>query len=387
MKLDSIKKWLRDLVTVLKKDLISTKRVKKYLFAALIPPLVLLIVFTIFMQIGNPETYTVVLVDEDKTDESQLMVEYISNISSDFARWFTVINIDSYEEAKHKLDSYEILGLIYIPTGFKANLTSEDPNIKTYIILIVQNINEDYVKNYIQRLDEAVLTFNQESHLSLGHVDNFALIAKKCNYIDQDISSIRGIVVGVLSMYGIICGLCYGSLNIAKEYENQTILEIINSPISHTAFIASKQLIGVIIGAIITSIIGLFLYWVFQIKFSGNFLIVFLAYILSTWTHACIGCLIGLKFKRIMPVILISIICSFLLWFFSGGLAPLRILGNFVILISKIFPSTYWGEILFAETFIPHYFYTMSRFLILLIMSFVITAISWYIIKKESFKF
>lgn len=346
-----------------------------------------LIIFSVFIQSRNPESYTVMLVDEDQSKESILMVEYISNTTSEFSPWFNVIKIDTYEEAIQKLYSYEYLGLIYIPKGFHDNLTANNPNIKGNVLLFVQNINNDYVKNYIQRLDEVILTFNQDMHLSYGHVDNFALISNKFYFIDQQLNHQKGITVGIIGMYGILCGLGYGSVNIAREYEEKTILEIINSPISKTAYIASKQLIGVIIGTIATTIIGVVLFLVFNINFTGNLLIVYFAYCLSTWTHAGIDCLIGLKFKRITPVILIAIILSFFLWFFSGGFAPLAILGESVVLISRIFPATYWGEILFAETFIPYIYYTLPRLLILLLMSIGITVLTWYVIKREGFKY
>ncbi len=385
-KVFNIKLWLHDLKTVIHKDLISTKRVKKYFLAGIIPPIVILIVFSSFDMINNPETYNVIIVDDDNTDYSNIMVNYISNITSEFAPWFNVIPIDSYQEAKMKIDNYEVLGLIYIPVGFQANITSNSTGIKGTLYLEVQNINDDYVKNYIQRLDEAVLTFNQHIHLSNGHVDNFELIAKKSYVVNQDVSLIKGTVIGVIGVYGIICGLLYGGLNIAKEYNDNTMIEITISPIKRSAYIASKQLIAILLGSLVVIAFSLILFLIFNVKFRGNLGVVILAFLLSTWFHTCLGGLIGLKIKQTMNVMLITIVMAIFFWFFSGGFAPTRMLGETVYDISRFIPSTYWMEILFSETFLPNSLYVLPRLGILAISSIGLTIIFWILISKEGFK-
>lgn len=381
-----LKQWFYDLITILRKDLISTKRVKKYFFGAIIPPIVILLVFSSLSGITNPETFTVMVVDEDNTTYSNIMTNYIGNISSEFGPWFNVISIDTYEEAEAKLLNFENLGLIYIPSGFQLNITANDPNIKGLVYLEVQNINDDYVKNFIQRLDEAILAFNQEIHLSYGHVDEFAIIAQKDNVIDQDLSMVRGLVIGIISMFSLTCGLFFGSLNVAKEYDDNTIIEILNSPVKRTAYIASKQLIAVTLGLIVVGISSPLLFFIYNIEFRGNILIVISAFIMSTWIHACIGGLIGLRIKDKMTTILVAIVVSVFLWFFMGGFAPVRMLGEQIYLISRFLPGTYWFEIIFSETYYPSLLYSMLRLSVLGIMTIVFTILIWYIISKKGFK-
>jgi ABC-2 type transport system permease protein len=381
-----ISKWFRDLRVIVKKDLISTKRVKKYFFSGVIPPLVMLIMFTSFLQVSNPETFTVIVVDDDKSQYSGIMLNYVANISSDFAPWFSTIKIDTFDEAMALLQDFTYLGLIYIPSGFEANITSGIENEKGIIHLIVQNINNDYVKNYMQRLDEAVITFNEDVHVSVGSVDLFAISLEKIYVIDQPVNNAKSITLGIIAMYGIICGMVFGALNIAKEYEDSTILEIANSPVRRTAYMASKQLIAVILGGLVILILSILLFLIFHIEFRGDLFIVIISFILVTWIHSGIGCLIGLKFKRTMPVILVCIVASMLLWFFTGGFAPLMILGENIVLISRFIPATYWTEILVAETLNPSLSYVLPRLWILIFLSIIITGFSWYLISKEGFR-
>ncbi len=382
----SKKKWFRDLLTILKKDLLSTKRVKKYFFAAVIPPLILLVVFSSVLESDNPETYNVMLVDDDKSHYSELMTECIENISSEFAPWFTVYIMDSYESAQIKLLNYEIMGLIYIPEGFQKNITSRNFRIKGTLILEVQNVNNDYVKNYIQRMDEAVLEFNQKTSVAHRNGNKAELVAKKTYVIDQQISNLKGFAIGILGIYGVVCGLLYGSLNVTKEYEDLTIIEIAMSPVKRTAYIASKQIIAIILGLIVVGVIGSIIFISFNIEFRGNLLIVACAFIISTWLHACIGGLIGLKIKNIMSVTLISIVSSILMFFFMGGFAPIKILGPNMYIASRFFPGTYWMEILFAETFLPSLEYSLLRLAILTMIAIPLTILMWYFISREGFR-
>ncbi|MFX0011172.1 MAG: ABC transporter permease [Candidatus Hermodarchaeota archaeon] len=381
-----LRQWFYDLATILRKDLVSTKRVKKYFFGAIIPPIVILIVFSSLSGITDPETFTIMVVDEDDTTYSHIMTDYIGNISSEFAPWFNIINIDTYEEAEAKLLSFENLGLIYIPSGFQLNITANDPNIKGIIYLEVQNINDDYVKNFLQRLDEAVLTFNQEIHVSYGHVDQFAIIAQKDYVIDQNLSMLRGLVIGIISMFSLTCGLFFGSLNVAKEYDDNTIIEILNSPVKRTAYIASKQLIAVTLGLMVVGISSPLLFFLYGVQFRGNLLIVISAFIMSTWIHACIGGLIGLRIKNKMTTILVAIVISVFLWFFMGGFAPVRMLGEQIYFISRFLPGTYWFEIMFSETYYPSLSYSLLRLSVLGILTIAFTIIIWYVISKKGFK-
>lgn len=374
---------------MLAKDLKSTKRVKKYFFPVVIPPLVILLVFSVLNITGSPETMRVVVVDEDDTPASHLMMGYITNITSEFAPWFEVVEVDSYRQARAQLDAYDVLGLILIPAGFESNVTSATPGIRGVLRLEVQNINNDYVKNYIQRLDEAVLAFNQQVHTSVGHVDGFAILTEKTYLIGTDgtdVSAIRGIAVGLVALYGILAGLLFSALNVAKEYDDETILEVANSPVNWTAYIASKQLVSVILGLIITLVIGTIVYLALGVPFRGNVGVLILAFVLNTWIHANFGTLLGLGFKKTMPVLILSILLAMLLWFFAGGFAPAQIMGQLMYNVSRFIPATYWTELVFAETFIPTPAYVWERIGLLALVALCLTIVTWLVVLRRGFK-
>lgn len=335
-----------------------------------------------------PETYPVAVVNLDGTAYSREMQEYISNIRSEFGPWFNVKTVESYEDAHAMLQNYDILGIIIIPTGFGDNISKGQVGT---LQLEVQNVNWDYPKNYIQRLDEAVLTFNEDHHINTDSLSGFEIKVQKSYLIGNDgsdVSGFRGLVVGVVGLYGIIFGLLMGALNIAKEYDDKTILEIINSPVSKSAYLASKQLIGFVFGTVITGIIGTILFLVTGVRFQGGFwgvLLIIVSFILSTWTHATIGALMGWRFKKIMPAIIVSIVLSMLFWFFCGGMGPAKMLGELIFGISRWLPGTYWNEILFSVTYFPSVHYLAPRFGMLVLFAVICTIVSWTIISKRGF--
>ncbi len=387
--MDAARRWFQDFRAILTKDIKSTMRVKKYFFPVVIPPLVMLVVFSLLSISASPETMRVVVVDEDHTNYSNLMVDYVENISSEFAPWFEVTEVATYEEAQARLDSYQVLGLIYVPPGFGANVSSGVPGETGMLELEVQNINNDYVKNYIQRLDEAVLAFNQDLNVSAGHVDHFTILTQKTYLIGTDgtdVSAIRGIAVGLIALYGILAGLGFSAMNMAKEYDDETILEIVSSPVSRTAYIASKQLISVVFGLGITLVVGTIVYLIVGVPFRGNLAILILAFLLNTWFHANVGSLFGLAFKKITPVLILSILLAMLLWFFAGGFAPAKIMGNVVYTVSRGIPATYWTEIVFTESFAPNAVYAWERIGILGISALIMTVVTWTIVQRRGFR-
>lgn len=87
-----------------------------------------------------------------------------------------------------------------------------------------------------------------------------------------------------------------------------------------------------------------------------------------------------------MNVILLAVIAAIILWFFLGGFASTKMLGETVYSISRIFLSTYWIEILFSETYLPNPLYILSRLGILAAVSICLIIAFWYLISKEGFK-
>jgi ABC-2 type transport system permease protein len=384
-----ISKWFRDFWTILRKDLRSSMRVKQYVASSIVPPLVLFTVFSLLYLVAMPETYPVVVVDLDDTGYSNEMKEYIGNVSSEFGTWFDVQQVETYEQAREMIENYDVMGIIVIPQGFGSNITS---GLTGTVQLEVQNVNWDYPKNYMQRLDEAMLDFNQDHHISSGSLENFEVRIQKSYLIGTDgtdVSMLRGLVVGIVGFYGMLFGLLMGALNIAKEYDDGTIMEIINSPVSKSAYLASKQLIGVIFGLIVTALIGTILFLSTGVRFQGGLggiFILILTFSLSTWTHANIGTIIGWKFKKVMPTIIMSIIISMLLWFICGGFGPAAMLGNLVYKLSRLLPGTYWNEILYSVTYFPSKIYIIERIGYLSIFTVFFTALSWTLISKRGFK-
>ncbi|GAB4309487.1 MAG: hypothetical protein Kow0069_08790 [Promethearchaeota archaeon] len=374
-----MKPWFRDLRTVLGKDLKSVARVRKYFFPVVVPPLVIFVVFAALATTASPETMRLLLVDEDETPASLAMAQTIENVSSEFGPWFQVVREGSYEEAKAKLASFQFLGLVVIPPGFGANVSA---GLVGVLRLEVQNVNDDYVKNYVQRLDEVVLEYSRALRETDG---GFGVVVEKSNLIGErgtGVSALRGIAVGAVALYSVLAGLGVGAINTAKEFDEGTFSEVANSPVSWTAYAASKQVLSLLVGALVTVTFGGLLWLVAGIPFRGNFWLLLAAFCLNTWFHSNLGVLLGLAVRRTAPVLIVTIFSSIFLWLFGGGFAPAKVLGSWVYAASRYVPATYWTEVLFSEAFLPNLAYSLPRVGILVSCAAVGTPVAWGLLKR-----
>jgi len=370
------------LSAILAKDLRSTKRVKKYLLPALVPTIGIFLVLYIGTIGGSPDTYTVLLVNQDHGLPASTITGYIENASNEFYPFFDVVNVSSLAEARADLESYQYLGLIDIPAGFSANVTAGGVGM---LQLEIQNINSFTVDSFVNRMDAVVNSFNQHYNVS-GPSGNFTLLTTSTYLVSQTMFDIRGFTIGAITLSAMLCGMFFGSMNVAKEYQDGTILEVMNSPVPRTAYIASKQIIGMGLGTGITGALAIFMYIATGLRFMGNIFDVIAALALTSLIHTSIGVLIGIRFKQTTPVIIIAILSSIIMYLFTGGAAPLNLLGPFVETIAKLLPGTYWNDILRAETLAPQATYVAVRLLVLCGFAAGTTMVSWIVMQKRGFK-
>jgi ABC-2 type transport system permease protein len=376
----SFKRWARALASIMAKDLKSTKRVPKYLIPAVVPTIAIFIVLFVGTVGGSPDTYTVLLVNEDHGLPASTITAYIENASNEFYPYFDVVNVSTLADARADLESYQYLGLIDIPAGFSANVTEGGVGV---VQLQVQNINSFTVESFVNRMAAVVTSFNQHYNIT---GQGFALLTKTTFLVNEVMFDIRGFTIGAITLSAMLCGLFFGSMNVAKEYEDGTIVEVMNSPVPRTAFIASKQIIGVGLGTGITGLLAIFMYLATGLDFIGDVLIVIAALALTTLIHTSLGVLIGLRFKQTTPVIIVAILSSIIMYLFTGGAAPLKLLGPAVETISKILPGTYWNDILWSESLAPQAAYVAWRLLVLCGFAAGITVVSWIVMQKRGFR-
>ena len=162
---------LREVVSIIRKELRLSRRDPRFVGPSLIVPFVFLLVYSIlWSSVGGGESFVCGLVVDDQSQAASDMAAIIEDMrSTTNYTWFDTTRY-SKQEASILFSNGDLIAYILIPEGFGANLSS---GVESRVVLYLNNLNDDIVKNYIHRIEAAVLLFNQKAYApSLNQSDS-----------------------------------------------------------------------------------------------------------------------------------------------------------------------------------------------------------------------
>ncbi|MFW9918679.1 MAG: ABC transporter permease [Candidatus Thorarchaeota archaeon] len=372
---------MRELLAIIRKDLRVARRDPRFLGPSLIVPFVLLSVYVIlWSSFGGGEAFTCGLVVQDDTVYGEEMAEIIEGMrSSTNHTWFSITRYDLTEAENHFL-SGDLIAYIVIPSGFGANISSEND---AQLIMYVNNINDDIVKNYVHRIEAAVLLYNQgalspdfdqsEAMVSLEEYHSLALTPGNTEY--------AGAAAIILSL--ITCTLAGQGMNTAADYENKAIEDTLNSPVSrvvlmlgHSLSAVPRSLFVLVISFPIVSII-------LNISPVGNPVLLLAVLILSALALTPLGELIGILTKEKEKALLASVLLTIIGFLAGGGLAPVSLMPIQFRMVALMIPVTHviilWTRLFYFDTTLG----LVSSSLALVVFWLLFTAAVVFVTKKE----
>ncbi|MHA2190580.1 MAG: ABC transporter permease, partial [Candidatus Thorarchaeota archaeon] len=229
---------LREIAAIVKKDLKQAKRDPKFLGPSLIIPFVFLLVYTImWTSVGGGESFACGLVVEDVSPEANDLADILENmVSTTNHTWFSIERFD-LETADELYRNTDLIAYILIPEGFGDNLTNGQ---NTTIVMFINNVNDDVVKNYVHRIEAAVLLFNQgavhpdfdQSDAPISLEESFSLAATPSN-----IEYMAAVAI-LLSL--IACSLASQAMLTATEFETGALQDTLNSPTPRLALVLGR---------------------------------------------------------------------------------------------------------------------------------------------------
>lgn len=343
---------LREIVAIVKKDLKQAKRDPKFLGPSLIIPFVFLLVFMImWTSVGGGESFTCGLVVEDISPEANDMVNILENmVSTTNHTWFSIERFD-LETADELYRHTELIAYILIPEGFGDNITNGQ---NATVVMFINNANDDIVKNYIHRLEAAVLLFNQgaiypdfnQSDAPISLEESFSLAATPSN-----IEYMAAVAI-LLSL--IACSLASQAMLTATEFETGALQDTLNSPTPRLALILGRTIAAIprsFLSLLITVPIICFSMNVFPV---GNVFILFGILLLTILALVPIGELIGMKIRNREQALLAAVLFTVTGFIVGGGMAPIGLSPVSIRLIMGILPTTHslllWPRVFFSDT-------------------------------------
>jgi ABC-type multidrug transport system permease subunit len=372
---------LREIVAIVKKDLKQAKRDPKFLGPSLIIPFVFVLVYTImWTSVGGGESFACGLVVEDLSPEANDMADIIENmVSTTNHTWFSIERYD-LETADELYQSTSLIAYILIPEGFGNNVTSGQD---AAVVMYINNANDDVVKNYVHRLEAAVLLFNQgavypdfdQSDARIAIDESFSLIETPSNL------KYMAAVAILLSL--MACSLTSQAMLTATEFETNALQDTLNSPTPRLALVLGRTLAAIprsFSSFLIAAPVICFSMGVFP---TGNILILFGILFLTILALVPIGELIGMKIRNREQALLASVLFTVFGFYIGGGIAPIGLTPAPIRMISEIFPTTHsfflWARVFFLDTSLG----LMTSLLYLLGSWVALSAVVVHLMRKE----
>ncbi len=343
---------LRAIAAIVKKDLKQAKRDPKFLGPSLIIPFVFLLVYTImWTSVGGGESFACGLVVEDISPEANDMADILENmVSTTNHTWFSIERYD-LETANELYQDGELIAYILIPEGFGANVSTGQ---NATVVMHINNVNDDVVKNYVHRFEAAVLLFNQgavypdfdQSAAPIAMEESFSLTATPSNL------KYMAAVAILLSL--IACSLTSQAMLTATEFETGALQDTLNSPTPRLALVLGRTLAAIprSFSALLISVPIICISMnVFPV---GNPLILFGILLLTILSLVPIGELIGMKIRNREQSLLAAVLITVAGFILGGGMAPIGLSPLSVRLIVMILPTTHsfalWPRVFFLDT-------------------------------------
>lgn len=372
---------LREIVAIVKKDLKQAKRDPKFLGPSLIIPFVFLLVYAVmWTSVGGGESFACGLVVEDLSPEADDMANIIENmVSTTNHTWFGIERYD-LETANELYQSTSLIAYILIPEGFGNNITSGQ---NAAVVMFINNANDDIVKNYVHRLETAVLLFNQGAVYPEFDQSDARISIEESFSLAETPSNLKYMAAVAILLSLIACSLASQAMLTATEFETNALQDTLNSPTPRLALIIGRTLAAIprsFSALLISAPVICFSMGVFP---TGNIFILFGILLLTILALVPIGELIGLKIRNREQALLAAVLLTMAGFILGGGMAPIGLSPASIRILAGILPTTHslilWARVFFSDTILG--LTTSSLYLIgtWIVMSAVVA----HMMKKE----
>ena len=332
---------LRRTRAIARKEMLHILRDSRSLFAALLQPLVMLLIFGWALSLDVDRIPTFVY-DLDQSPQSRDLVKDFRG-----SRYFQVVEeVHSYRPIEQAIDRRKCLLGVVIPVEFAKDISLQQPAQVQLLIdgsdsntaAIAQGYAESIVSLYSQRLQAPVQT-------AAGRVPAGVIPDVRVWY-NPDLLSGNFIVPGLIVVIVMIIAANLGSLTVAREWENGTMEQLLSTPARPSEIALGKLSAYFVVGAadmVIALVVGIF---VFNVPMKGSLLLLLAASAIFLFGALGLGIMVSAMFRTQLMAYQIGTLLSFLPAFLlSGFIYPIGSMPRVIQAVSLIVPARYFMEI------------------------------------------
>ncbi len=372
---------LREIVAIIRKDLRQARRDPRHMMPSLIVPFILLLVYSIlWFNVGGGESFDCGLVVLDDSPQAETMASILETMSSTTNHTWFAIHRYNLTEAEFLFSTGSLVAYILIPSGFGENVSHGK---QATITLFCNNINDDVVKNYIHRIEAAVLLFNQGAYSPDFNQSGAPIAIAETRTLSTTPSNLAYMGASSLILSVMVCALAGQALLTATEFESRAIYDTLNSPssrlaisIGHTVASIPRTLLVLLLATpMVLVLVG-------PLPF-GNPLALLVILVVTTIALVPIGEILGIVTKNREQALLGSVLITITGFLIGGGLAPVSLLPFEIRIVAFTFPMTHaltlWNRVFFLDTLTG----TLPSFVALFLFWIASTVIVTRLIRKE----
>ncbi len=317
---------LRIIAAIARKDLIEWLRQPRQIVVSFMPSVIFILLLAVSVTaVGKNK---VALVVEDNGPHAQQLANNIRQFDA------FIVTDTTADQAATLYKSLQVEAVITIPAGFEDAYLTRKPDPVT---IQINNLNLDFTNDLRRSLPAAISDFyNQQPDSPI------AVTPAETDMRAQDVPLLQFMVLPLLIQLLTMAGVVNTSLNMVREWETQTVKEIVLAPIPQYCMIVAKVVSGWIIAMLfgglsllLATLVGYFhpvgIYWLTSI------LILALVALFSVGLGVALAALLRTE-QRVMSV---SITLTFYLFFLSGGIAVVAFLPDWVRVIAQFIPLFY----------------------------------------------
>jgi len=246
-------------------------------------------------------------------DKSKTTHELVRKMTS--SGYFTVDRYaDSHSEIKYMLDKGEVRGAVVFASGTAETVERGE---KADIQIITDGTMSNDAGIIINYISEILNTYNMEKYFELTGSTGTPVDFISRNLFNENLDSKIFYVPGLITILLMTTSLLLTSIAIVREKEIGTIEQVMVTPIGRLEFILGKTIPFFITGNIVTVLMFVLAFLVFDIVIKGSIALLWLAVCLNILSYLGLALLISASaytqqqalltaFFILMPCILLS---------------------------------------------------------------------------------
>jgi ABC-type multidrug transport system permease subunit len=315
---------LRVIWACMKKDVRSTWTERTLIILGSLVPLNFLILLSLLVISGGYAPTVVVM--QDTGPYAQQFYTAMSGAHS------FLLRKASATEAQQLMQTGRIVAVVTIPPDFDARMQQNQP---VQVKVAINNLNTDFTNDIRRAVPLSITSFYAKA---FPHV--VTVVPREQDVYLQDTDYIPYLSVSILIIALMLGGSLQAGIGAAREWEKETMKELLLSPASRWTMIVGKMLgafLIALIAVLIVLVVLIFVigvwpaHWGEVIGFSLLSLIIFIAW----------GTLLGTLLKSRQPVTVLAIGIAIPLFFLSGAFGPISFDTVAIQVIAQLFPVYY----------------------------------------------